>query len=62
MLGPTTNTRVELGINIKRLEADDRLIVQSAGSMCNYKVKLTNPSQVDETVLGWVRQAYEAAG
>jgi hypothetical protein len=62
MLGPASNTRFELGINIKNLETDERLTPQPAGSMCNYKVKLTDASQVDETVLNWVRRAYEAAG
>jgi hypothetical protein len=62
MLGPATNTRFELGINIKNLETDERLIEQPAGSMCNYKVKLTETNQVDEIVIGWVRKAYEAAG
>jgi len=62
MLGPATNTRFELGINIKFLEADDRLVEQPAGSMCNYKVRLTEPEQVDETVVNWLRMAYEKAG
>jgi hypothetical protein len=62
MLGPGSNTRVELGINIKALEEDTRLILQPAGGMCNYKVKLTNASQVDETIIDWVQRAYEAAG
>jgi hypothetical protein len=61
MLGPATNTRFELGINIKSLEDNERLIAQPAGSMCNYKVKLTDVRQVDETVLGWIRKAYEVA-
>lgn len=62
MLGPATNTRFELGINIKNLEADNRLVEQPAGSMCNYKVRLSEPEQVDETVVSWVRMAYEKAG
>ena len=62
MLGPGSNTRVELGINIKSIEDDERLIPQPAGSMCNYKVKLTEVNQVDETIIGWVRKAYETAG
>jgi hypothetical protein len=62
MLGPVTNNRVELGINIKDLDADERLIEQPAGSMCNYKVKLTDASQVDETIISWVRRAYDKAG
>ena len=62
MLGPTTNTRFELGINIKIPEADERLIEQPAGSMCNYKVRLSEVSQIDEKIMSWVRMAYEAAG
>jgi hypothetical protein len=62
MLGPATNTRFELGLNIKNLEADERLIQQPAGSMCNYIVRLTDPEQVDDVVLSWVRQAYDAGG
>jgi hypothetical protein len=62
MLGPATNTRFELGINIKIPEADERLIEQPAGSMCNYKVRLSEVSQIDEKIMSWVRMAYEAAG
>ena len=62
MLGPATNTRFELGLNIKNLGTDERLIEQPAGSMCNYKVRLTEANQVDESILSWLRQAYEAAG
>ncbi len=61
MLGPATNTRFELGINIRNLEADERLLEQPAGSMCNYKVRLTTVNEVDETVISWVRRAFEAA-
>jgi hypothetical protein len=62
MLGPGSNTRVELGINSKSLEEDERLIPQPAGGMCNYKVKLAELNQVDDTIIGWVRKAFEAAG
>jgi len=62
MLGPATNTRFELGLNIKNLGDDPRLVAQPAGSMCNYKVKLTETDQVDETVIGWLRLAFDAAG
>jgi len=62
MLGPASNTRFELGINIKHFEADERLIEQPAGSMCNYKVRLSEVNQVDEKIVSWVRMAYEAAG
>jgi len=61
MLGPATNTRVELGLNIKDLPPDSRLLAQPAGSMCNYVVRLTDPSQVTDEVVGWVRAAYDSA-
>jgi hypothetical protein len=35
MIGPATNTRVEVGLNVKGLEANPRLLEQPAGSMCN---------------------------
>jgi hypothetical protein len=30
--------------------------------MCDYKVKLTDVSEVDAGLTVWIRQAYEAAG
>ena len=35
MIGPATNTRVEVGINMKGLEATNRLEALPAGQMCN---------------------------
>jgi len=62
MIGPATNTRVEVGLNIKDLAADPRLLEQPNGSMCNYIVRLTTPEQVDATLLGWIRSAFDGAG
>ena len=62
MIGPGTNTRVDVGINIKDLAADTRLLEQPKGSMCNYVVQVTDPAQVDATLLGWVRAAFKGAG
>ena len=62
MIGPATNGRVEVGINAKGLAADDRLLEQPAGSMCNYKVKVTDIAQVDEQLIAWIRHAFDAAG
>lgn len=62
MLGPATNTRVELGLNIKSLPASDRIVEQAAGGMCNYKVKLTDVSEVNAELVKWVRAAHDAAG
>ncbi|MBE0695776.1 MAG: DUF4287 domain-containing protein [Anaerolineaceae bacterium] len=61
MIGPATNTRVEVGINIKSLEANERLAELPAGSMCNYKVKVTQVSEVDQELIHWIKMAYESA-
>lgn len=62
MIGPATNTRVEVGLNVKDLPADDRLIEQAKGSMCNYVVRLTDPSEVDADLSSWIATAYRTAG
>ena len=62
MIGPATNTRVEVGINIKDLTLHERLTEMPAGSMCNYKVKVTDLSEVNDELVGWIKQAYDRAG
>jgi len=61
MIGPATNTRVEVGLNLKGVEPTDRLIALPPKGMCDFKVNLTAPGQVDATVLGWIRQAFDSA-
>ncbi|GGC94271.1 DUF5655 domain-containing protein [Undibacterium terreum] len=62
MLGPATNTRVELGLNIKSLPANARLLEQAAGGMCNYKVKLVSVEEVDAELMSWIKLAFAGAG
>lgn len=62
MLGPATATRVELGLNMKGVAGTDRLLEQPPGSMCQYKIKLTDAGEVDDQIAAWIRQAYESAG
>jgi len=62
MIGPVTKTRVEVGLNMKGVEATPRLLAMPAGGMCQYKVNVTNANEVDEELVGWIRQAYDRAG
>jgi hypothetical protein len=62
MIGPATNTRVEVGLNAKGLKATDRLLQLPAGQMCNYKVRLTDAGDVDAELLGWIKAAFTQAG
>ena len=54
--------RVEVGLNVKGLAATERLVALPAGGMCQYKVKCTQPAEVDEELFGWLKQAFDAAG
>lgn len=62
MIGPATNTRVEVGLNVKDLQTSERLLEQPAGRMCNYIVKLTDANEVDAALIAWIKSAYESAG
>lgn len=62
MIGPGTNTRVDVGLNMKDVPATGRLEGQPAGGMCQYKVKVTDPGQVDAELIAWIRRAYDSAG
>ena len=62
MLGPGSKGRVELGLNMKSVSATDRLEALPPGGMCQYRVYLIAPAEVDADVIAWLRQAYEKAG
>lgn len=47
---------------MKGLKADPRLIENPPNSMSPYKVKLTDPKEVDSALIGWIRAAYDGAG
>ncbi len=61
-VGPKTNDRAELGINLKEDAACDRAVAQKPGGMCRYAVNLTAPEQVDAEIVALLRRAYDAAG
>lgn len=62
MIGPATKSQVEVGLNAKGLPAAERLTVVPAGGMCNYKVRLAEPTDVDNELITWLKAAYESAG
>jgi hypothetical protein len=62
MIGPPTKTRVEVGLNVKDLPPDPRLLEQPKGSMCTYVVRLGDSAEADDQLFAWLRRAYESAG
>ena len=59
MVGPATNTRVEVGLNMKGVPGTDRLLAQPPGGMCQYKVRLAAASDVDPQLIAWIRRAFD---
>ena len=62
MIGPATATQVEVGLNLKGATATDRLVALPPKGMCDFKVRVAGPGEVDEELLGWIRAAYDGAG
>src|SRR5262245_43801320 len=61
LLGPGSKGRLEIGINMKGVPGSERLVEQPPGGMCQYKVWVTEPREIDAELLGWLRIAYDAA-
>lgn len=56
---PSTNSRVDVCIQLKGESATDRL--KAAGGMTSHKVGVTSVDQVDDELVGWLRDAYGRA-
>lgn len=61
MLGPATNSRIEVGLNMKDVHATDRLLAEKPGGMCQFKVRISELKEVDKELLAWVRSAFDAS-
>ncbi|HSW29345.1 MAG TPA: DUF5655 domain-containing protein [Longimicrobiales bacterium] len=60
-IGPATKTRVEVGLNMKGVDGTERLLALPAGGMCQYKVNVTDPAEVDAELVAWIRRAWGAS-
>ena len=57
-----TVDRLDIGIKLKGVKPADRF--EAAGSwnaMVTHRVRITDPKQIDQEVLAWLKQAYTAA-
>ena len=62
LIGPATNSRVEIGFNMPTINGGHRLEAVPPGGMCPYRVKVTAAEQIDKELLEWARRAYDSAG
>jgi hypothetical protein len=61
MVGPVTNSRIEVGLNMKGITPTNRLEQNPPGGMCQYKVKVTSLAEVDAELKAWITIAYNGA-
>ncbi len=60
LIKPATKTRIDLGFKIKDKPTTDRLENSGPfGTMCTHRVRLSNLSQIDSDLKGWIKEAYE---
>jgi len=62
LIQPSTSTRLDVGINLKGTEPTERLEASgSFNALVSHRVRVSKLSEVDAELLGWLKQAYEAA-
>lgn len=59
LVEPASAKRVQVGINLKGMPPTGRL--REAGGMCTHRVDVTGAEQVDDELVGWLREAYDRA-
>jgi len=62
MVGPKTNSAVEIGFGAKSLPRHPRLKEMPPNSMCRYTVRVSSPDEVDAEVRAWLEASYLDAG
>lgn len=62
LIQASTKTRVDVGIQLKGDEPSGRLEASgSFNAMVSHRVRLTSPEEVDDELIGWLRQAFDRA-
>jgi len=51
--------RIQLGLQLPGAAIGDRL--RAGNAMCSHRVDVTEPGEVDEELVGWLRDAYDGA-
>ena len=62
LLGPGSKGRLEVGVNLRGAEGNERFEALGPGKMCTHRTFVTGPEEVDDELLAFVRAAYDAAG
>lgn len=64
LIQPSTNTRLDVGINLKGVSVAPAPRLEVSGSfnaMVSHRVRVSSAGEIDKQLLDWLRKAYEAA-
>jgi hypothetical protein len=62
LIQPSTSARLDLGLILKGRPAQGRLEASgSFNAMFTHRVKLSGPADIDDELMGWLREAYNDA-
>ena len=61
LLGPGSRGRLEVGVNHRAAPATARFEALGPGKMCTHRAFVSAPDDLDDELLAFVREAYEAA-
>jgi predicted transport protein len=60
LIKPATKTRIDLGFKLKDKPTTDRLGNSGPfGSMCTHRVQITEVTEIDSELKGWIQEAYD---
>ena len=62
ILNPASKTRFEIGFNLKGVEPKGKLEAEKPNGICSHKINLSDISEIDKEVLGWIKMAFDNAG
>lgn len=62
VIRPSTKSRIDLGLKLKGKPTTERLENSGPfGTMCTHRVRLTDIIQIDDELIGWLKEAYQKA-
>ncbi|WP_299125891.1 DUF4287 domain-containing protein [uncultured Winogradskyella sp.] len=62
LIKPATKTRIDLGLKLPNKPTTDRLGNSGPfGTMCTHRVQITSVDDIDDELVGWMKEAYKEA-
>ena len=62
LIKPATKTRIDLGLKLPEKPTTDRLGNSGPfGNMCTHRVQITSVNDIDDELIGWMKEAYKKA-